>query len=187
MAAIELADLPKSTLGKRNNPGMSSEMFLLPVSELLAIPAPPTYVNPGDSLKIDGPITVVTPASMGFRKIYTTARSTQMLMELVGQPDSKAIDFKFEFERPGFDAGFLEMLLQDGDYVLAVRVADCKEQLMYIIGEPCNPVKVEGNYASGKMGETDGKNGWTGTVTYNGVDIRILDAETDPLPLLPTP
>lgn len=186
--AVELVDLPKSTIGKRNNPGMASKIWFLPIAELDEIPEPPVWAAPGDSLRIDGAITVVDPLTMGFREIYVTAKTAKLLMELVGQTDSKSIDLREEFFRPGFDEGFLEMILEDPDIIIAAKKPDCADDTLIIIGAPCNPAKIgEATYDSGLMGETDAMNGWSGVVTYSGIDIRLLDGATNPLPFLPTP
>jgi hypothetical protein len=183
---MEIQDLPKAT-GKSNPSGMSSELLLLPVEWIASIPAPPVWAAPGDSLKIDGDITVNDPLTQGFIKVYVTAKTARLLMEMVGQEDSRSMNITFEFKRPGFDAGFLEMLLEDKDWIFACRNPDCNDNTRYIIGAPCNPAKLGGSNDSNLLGQADAQKGWSGMMSYYGTDIRTIDESVNELPMLPTP
>lgn len=183
--AVEIVDLPKST-GDKNTSGMSSELWMIPAEWINTIPGPPDpLVNPGDDLRINGEITVNDPLTQGFIKVYVTARTAQMVMELVGQEDSKGLDIKFTFKRPGIDIAFLSTLRQDKDWVFAARNPDCNDNDRFVIGAACNPAKLMANNDTGLLGQQDAYKGWSGTLSYYGNDFGVLDESVNPLPIKP--
>ena len=182
---MSLVDLPKST-GAKNQTGFASKMLMIKADEIDSYPGPPDpLVLPGDSLLMDGPITVKDPLTQGFAECYITAKTAKFIMELAGQKDSKNFDETFEFFRPGIDLPLIEQMIADHDYVCVIQPPDCTSTLRYVIGQPCNPAELKGSYDSGQMGEKDGKNGWTAMMSYYGPDIRVIDVADNPIPMLP--
>jgi hypothetical protein len=179
--AIELNDLPKYT-GSRVK-GIAPKLFLIPAQHIDAFPGPPVSPGPGESFLMDGAITVVDELTQGFVEFELTLKSAKLLMELMGQKDSKDFDVKLEFFRPGIDWPFMEKLIEDLDYVAIAQTPDCTNNQRIVIGQPCNPAEISASYDSGLQAEQDGRNGWTGMLSYYGPDLRYFDNATNPFPL----
>jgi len=182
--AVELVNLPKN-VGNSNPTGVAPRIFLVLASWIENFPGPPTSPGPGETLLMNGPMTMVNPLTQGFVEMYVTAKTAKNTMELVGQKDSKNFDIKLEFFHPGLNPVFLERLLQDDDYVAVFQHPDCTDNRRYVIGQPCNPAELMGSYDSGLQGAADGRKGWSGMLTYFGPDVRYFDHATNPHPLMP--
>lgn len=180
---IELNELPKYT-GSRTK-GMASTLYLIPASHIDAFPGAPETPGAGESLKMDGAITVVDDLTQGFVPFYITSKSAKLMMELMGQEDSKDFDIKLEGFRPGIDWPFMEKVIQDLDYVGIMQTPDCTDDQRIVIGQPCNPAKLSASYDSALLGEQDGRNGWNFTFSYYGPDLRYFDQSVNPFPIKP--
>jgi hypothetical protein len=180
---IELNDLPKYS-GPRVK-GIAPKLWLCPASHIEDFPGPPETPGPGESFLMDGPMTVIDPLTQGFIEFYLTPKSAKLLMELMGQKDSKDFDVKLEFFRPGIDWAFMEKLIEDLDYVGIAQTPDCTNNQRIVIGQPCNPAELVASYDTAMQAEADGRNGWTGTFTYYGPDLRYFDNATNPFPIKP--
>lgn len=150
------------SLSPTSAPGLTEVLFA-PKSWFATIAAPPTtHTAWGEKNRIvDDHVFVSASPAYGFIRMYTTPRSQEITMKMVGDIDSQGLDVMLEAFSPGPNYALLELMSEQDEYIVLARPADCELDWYFQIGQGCSGALArDWEYKSGKGGG-EGKNGFT--------------------------
>lgn len=155
-------------------PGLNNEILFAPKSWFETISAPPTTGTTWGEVNTiaDDHVFLTASPAYGFVKMYTTPRSAELTMKLVGEIDSQGIDGEVEAFSPGTNLALFELMSAQDEYIVLAKPADCEVDFYFQLGQGCTgALPKDWEYKTGKGGG-EGRNGFT--IKFNTYTAKVL-------------
>lgn len=156
--------------------------YVIPASEITAMPAYLTTTTEGDTVKVSTAFTLTTDVGKGYwRSFPMLINENSYDVNLVGGTGSKSFEEGFTFRLQGLDAAQLEFV-SDLKNVPSVFVVEDKKGVKHVIGRSDDPAFVDTGEGSTGKAATDAR-GFT--ITVKGVTDKPMVYEGPALDVTP--
>lgn len=160
------------TDGSDNTPGLAvQEVMYIPVEDIDSMPckcdgtAPTTFAGLGTISA-----NIVLKDDKSFRRMYFTDETGELMDELVGEIDGKAVKNSLKFFHPGESAeilGFTSWAKNKKGFVFIVKDKDCNVR---VFGNTCTPAKLV-SAPGGTKAKNGDRKGREFTFEYTAADV----------------